>query len=97
MMLVGAFQSVPLVISISAFSLVFASIYSLTFMKLIYYGKSTLTSHLPALSLRELVILIALAFPVLILGVYPEPVLDISREAISRIYQQESVLPTTSP
>ncbi|WP_158367978.1 NADH-quinone oxidoreductase subunit M [Candidatus Williamhamiltonella defendens] len=78
MILFGSFEVVPLITSISTFGLVFASVYSLIMMQRTFYGTPKSESPLSPMTVREGLILMPLVMLLVLLGFYPQPVLDIS-------------------
>ncbi|MCX8956602.1 NADH-quinone oxidoreductase subunit M [Erwinia psidii] len=87
MILTGSFRSVPLIIVIATFGLVFASVYSLVMMQRAYYGAPKSETPLRDMSPREFLIIMVLVVLLVLLGVYPQPILDTSHAAISNIQQ----------
>ncbi|RQM39933.1 NADH-quinone oxidoreductase subunit M [Erwinia psidii] len=87
MILTGSFRSVPLIIVIATFGLVFASVYSLVMMQRAYYGAPKSETPLRDMSPREFLIIMVLVVLLVLLGVYPQPILDTSHTAISNIQQ----------
>lgn len=78
MILFGSFEVVPLITSISTFGLVFASVYSLIMMQRTFYGAPKSEVALTPMTAREGLILMLLLILLVLLGFYPQPVLDIS-------------------
>jgi len=87
MILTGSFQVVPMIIIIATFGLVFASIYSLVMMQRAYYGEAKSKDPLPGMSPREFMTIGVLVVLLVLLGVYPQPILDTSHAAMSNIQQ----------
>ncbi|WP_380179426.1 NADH-quinone oxidoreductase subunit M [Kalamiella sp. sgz302252] len=87
MILTGSFQSVPVIIVIATFGLVFASVYSLIMMQRAYYGAPKSETPLRGMSPREFLMIMVLVVLLLLLGVYPQPILDTSHAAMSNIQQ----------
>ena len=86
MILIGSFQVMPLVVAIASFGLVFSSIYSLRMIHFIYYGKTQLKKEtLSEMSFRECAISGILIILIILIGLYPQFILDTSRIAISNI------------
>ena len=84
MILTGSFQVVPVIIVIATFGLVFASVYSLVMMQRAYYGEAKSKDPLPGMSPREFMTIGVLVVLLVLLGVYPQPILD---TAMSNIQQ----------
>lgn len=87
MILTGSFQVVPVIIVIATFGLVFASVYSLVMMQRAYYGEAKSKDPLPGMSAREFLTIGVLVVLLVLLGVYPQPILDTSHAAMSNIQQ----------
>ncbi|WP_275553876.1 NADH-quinone oxidoreductase subunit M [Mixta sp. Marseille-Q2659] len=87
MILTGSFQVVPTIIVIATFGLVFASVYSLIMMQRAYYGAPKSETPLRGMSAREFIMIMVLVVLLVLLGVYPQPILDTSHAAMSNIQQ----------
>ncbi|VEB86619.1 NADH dehydrogenase subunit M [Citrobacter koseri] len=90
MILFGSYQVVPVITVISTFGLVFASVYSLAMLHRAYFGKAKsqiASQDMPGMSLRELFIILLLVVLLVLLGFYPQPILDTSHSAMSNIQQ----------
>ncbi|KEY57695.1 NADH-quinone oxidoreductase subunit M [Serratia sp. DD3] len=85
MILFGSFQVTPVITIISAFGLVFASVYALMMMQRAYYGAPKSDQPLPGMSARELFIVLLLVVLLVLLGVYPQPVLNTSSAAMDNV------------
>ena len=75
MILFGSYQVVPVITVISTFGLVFASVYSLIMMQRAYYGAPKSDQPLQGMTARELFIILLLVVLLVLLGVYPQPIL----------------------
>ncbi len=90
MILFGSYKVVPTITVISTFGLVFASVYSLSMLHRAYFGKAkseVAAKELPGMSLRELSIILLLVLLLVLLGFFPQPILDTSHAAMSNIQQ----------
>jgi NADH-quinone oxidoreductase subunit M len=90
MILFGSFKVVPVITVISTFGLVFASVYSLAMLHRAYFGKAKseiAAKELPGMSLRELFIILLLVVLLVLLGFFPQPILDTSHSAMGNIQQ----------
>ncbi|MDX7987281.1 NADH-quinone oxidoreductase subunit M [Xenorhabdus sp. 12] len=85
MILFGSFSKFTLVTTVSVFGLVFASVYALYLMQKAYYGTPKTDKPLPQMDAREISILLLLVVLLVLLGVYPQPILDTSAAAMSNI------------
>ncbi|WP_237387382.1 NADH-quinone oxidoreductase subunit M [Xenorhabdus sp. Sc-CR9] len=98
MILFGSFSKFTLITTVSVFGLVFASVYALYLMQKAYYGTPKTDKPLPQMDAREISILLLLVVLLVILGVYPQPILDTSAAAMSNIQNWYSAsLLTTRP
>ena len=77
----------PVVIVIATFGLVFASIYSLIMIHRAYFGPAKADSPIAGLNARELSMVLGLAVLLIILGIYPQPVLDTSAATMHGVQQ----------
>lgn len=85
MILTGGFAMVPAIIVVATFGLVFASVYSLVMIQRAYYGAPSSEKPLRGLSAREFLMIMVLVVLLVLLGVYPQPILDTSAAAMSNI------------
>ena len=82
LILMGAFPiNVPLTV-IATSGLVFSALYSLRLMQIVFLGPSTHTKPIPDLSVREVILMSALTISILLTGLYPQPVLDMTRSVV---------------
>lgn len=87
LILTGSFQGFPWVASIAASGLVFGSVYSLIMIHRAYFGPAKDDHPLMAMKSRELVMVLGLAVLLILLGVYPQPVLDTSAASMHGVQQ----------
>ncbi|WP_225639577.1 NADH-quinone oxidoreductase subunit M [Candidatus Profftia sp. (ex Adelges kitamiensis)] len=85
MILLGSFQIAPFIAVTATFGLVFASVYALIMMQRAYYGATKSKNPLTDMSIRELSIILLLMILLVVLGIYPQPVLNISNIPMSNI------------
>ncbi len=85
MILTGSFQVVPVIIVIATFGLVFTSIYSLIMMQRAYYGAPKSDAPLKAMNAREFITILILVVLVVLLGIYPQPILNTSASTMDSI------------
>lgn len=88
MILCGSFQVAPLITVIATFGLVFASVYSLVMIQRAYYGEAKSPHALPSMTMRELSIILLLVTLLILLGIYPQPILDTSDAVMTKIQQR---------
>jgi NADH-quinone oxidoreductase subunit M len=101
LILMGAYQIDPIVTIVATGGLILAAVYSLLMMQRAFYGEGKSNSPLEDLSGREITLMLSLVALLLMLGVYPQPVLDTSATAmgaIEQIFNPPAVaLPTVTP
>jgi len=90
LILMGSYPSAPWLVSIASVGLVLAVIYSLWMIQKAFYGESNQHSAkkdttLAALTLRERSLLLTLMLALLALGLYPQPVLDLSEGPMQKV------------
>jgi len=85
MILFGSFPLVPTITIIITFALVFASVYSLIMMQRAYYGAPKSEEPLQGMTAREMSIILLLVVLLVLLGIYPQPILDTSSAAMSNV------------
>lgn len=84
----GIFQVVPLVSVLSTIGMMFSSIYSLNFIQKIFYGSCDKKISMIFISKQSLYIIITLAFMLILLGVYPQKIINISYNFIHNIQKR---------
>ncbi len=78
MILMGSFPQVPVIVCIATVGLVLASVYSLVMLQRACFGEGKSSAPLKGLSIREFGLMLLLIALLVGLGVYPQPVLDLS-------------------
>jgi NADH-quinone oxidoreductase subunit M len=87
LILVGSFQVAPWVTVIAATGLVFGSVYSLIMIHRAHFGPAQSDTPIEGLKPRELGMILTLAALLILLGVYPQPVLDTSHASMQGVQQ----------
>jgi NADH-quinone oxidoreductase subunit M len=85
LILIGAFRVSPLLTIAAALGLVAATIYALRMMQQAFYGRTSRERALRDLSGREGAVLAVLAALLLWLGLYPQPVFQTTRPAMTHL------------
>ncbi|RBL91573.1 NADH-quinone oxidoreductase subunit M [Chitinophaga flava] len=80
LILLGSWQANRWITVFAAIGLVVATAYSLRIMQKVFFGPSHGQHVLPDLNKRELVIIVALVMAILLLGLYPQPVLNTTQK-----------------
>ncbi|MBZ0273403.1 NADH-quinone oxidoreductase subunit M [bacterium] len=94
--LVGAFEANVFWTVIAAIGIVFATVYSLFIVQRAFHGSNVHKHALADLSLREAVIYGSFIVPLIGLGIYPQPVLDMVNpvlEGLTRVVTAAAQLP----
>ena len=85
MILLGSFAKAPIVTMIATFGLVLAAVYSLIMVQRACFGPVKVERSLAALGGREFGILLLLAGLLILLGLYPQPVIDTASGSVQSI------------
>ncbi len=85
LILLGTFKVAPLVTIIAASGLILAAVYGLIMMQRAFFGKPQSEERLRDLSGRELGLMFSLMLLLLLLGLYPQPVLNTSAAAMAGV------------
>lgn len=97
LILVGAFKVVPVLTIVATASLVLAGVYSLILIHRTLFGKSATEGKGVDLSARELTLVVSLAVVLLVIGFYPQPLLNVSVEAMTFIQQTYAPVDVSNP
>ena len=82
LILIGSFQVAPIITIIATFGLVLASVYSLIMLQRACFGTPREESMLKGLDTRELTMMLTIAGLLVLLGLYPQPVLDTASSSL---------------
>jgi NADH-quinone oxidoreductase subunit M len=96
LILLGAFKVVPVITIIATASLILAGVYSLIMIHRALFGQPKSQDKLADLSGRELSLIVSLVGILLFLGLYPQPVLNVSQGAMARIEHIYAPVSTSS-
>ena len=88
LILVGTFQAYPAVAVIGFFSMVFVLIYALRMIQDAMFGEARREHHLWDVTPREFIVLSSFALLILVLGLYPQPVLKLLNEPVHRLLSE---------
>ncbi|MCU1718923.1 NADH-quinone oxidoreductase subunit M [Pseudomonas sp. 5P_3.1_Bac2] len=87
LILIGSFPTAPWITVLAAVGLVLGSVYSLIMIHRAYFGPAKQEGALQGLQVRELSMVLLLAVLLILLGVYPQPVLDTSAASMHGVQQ----------
>ncbi len=89
--LAGSFRASMLMTGLACLGLVAATIYSLRIMQKIFYGGESTAMQMQDLSLREKIVSASLVVVIVILGLFPQKVLDTAGPSLDRILDAKSL------
>ena len=85
LILMGAFLvNVPLTV-IATLGLVFSALYSLRLVQKVFLGPTEVEKTLKDLSARELMIMAAFSISIVLLGLYPQLVMDMVKNVVQQL------------
>ena len=87
MILFGTFPSAPVVVIIASTGLVMAAIYSLILMQRVHFGPAYRDGALAGPDWREYGMMLVLLALVLLIGLYPQPLLDTTAGMSGRVVE----------
>ncbi|MDT0617989.1 NADH-quinone oxidoreductase subunit M [Salinisphaera sp. P385] len=85
LILVGTFGVAPVVVVLAGGGLVLGAVYSLVLMHRVYWGPAQGRAELAGLNGREYLTLLMLLALIIGIGIYPQPVLDVSQTAMTEV------------
>jgi NADH-quinone oxidoreductase subunit M len=77
--LLGAFGANSIFSAIATLGLILSALYSLRMLQKVFMGQRTTTEPVKDISTREFIIMAALSISIIILGLFPQPVIDTVR------------------
>jgi NADH-quinone oxidoreductase subunit M len=93
LVLQGTFQTYPAIAMFATLGFVAASVYSLWMVQRIFTGPNKEGWKISDFDGREMVIMTAMVAVIVVLGLYPQPVLNTSRAALQAVQQVSSAPP----
>jgi NADH-quinone oxidoreductase subunit M len=88
LILLGTFKERPVLGGIAFAAIVFVLVYGLRMIQDTIFGDAPQDTALPDLTSREVAILVPLAAAVVVLGLYPGPVLDLVQDPVQRLVDE---------
>jgi NADH-quinone oxidoreductase subunit M len=83
--LAGAFRADIFWTSIATVGLIASTVYSLKIVQRVFHGRKLKEWNLPDFNFREIIVMGSLIISIVWLGLYPQPVLDTSRNSVIQI------------
>jgi NADH-quinone oxidoreductase subunit M len=88
LLLLGAYAANITISVIAATGLIAATVYSVWFMHVTFYSKAETTLQFSDLNIRELIVTSVMVLAIFWIGLFPQPLLDMSRAAIQKVQMQ---------
>ncbi|MDB5250197.1 MAG: dehydrogenase [Segetibacter sp.] len=85
LILMGTFPVNPPLTIIATLGLVFSALYSLRLMQKVFLGPVTTEIPMKDLSVREIIVMGAFTVTIVLLGIYPQPVIDMAATVINNL------------
>jgi len=85
LVLLGAYRANPIMASTAALGFVLSAVYALWLIQRVFFGRGAQKSTIPDLTPRETLAAGALAAALIAIGFYPQPVLDVTRPALTAL------------
>ena len=86
LLILGVFQTNMLAASFAGLSIILGAVYMLrAYQKMMLGETNSLTSHFPKLEKQELITLSIIVILIVVMGVYPKPILDITESSIQTL------------
>jgi NADH-quinone oxidoreductase subunit M len=88
LLILGVFQTNMVAASFAGLSIILGAVYMLrAYQKMMLGETNSLTSHFPKLEKQELITLSIIVILIVVMGVYPKPILDITESSIQTLLQ----------
>jgi len=82
LILIGAFKANILMAVLACVGLIAATLYSLRILQKVFFGKKNTDWKMNDLSMREKVVSVSLVIIIVMLGLFPQPVLDVAKPSL---------------
>ncbi|WEK21151.1 MAG: NADH-quinone oxidoreductase subunit M [Candidatus Pedobacter colombiensis] len=96
LILLGAFKANLLLTIIATIGLIFSAIYALRIVQKIFFGPAKTTDPIHDFSWRETLIMASLAFSLIWLGLYPQPIINTAKPIVNKLEKLFPAPPITS-
>jgi NADH-quinone oxidoreductase subunit M len=93
LVLAGTFKVSPVLTSIATLGFVLSAIYSLWFIQKVFHGPKQQGRQITDLGIREMTVMSFIMACIILLGLYPQPVLDTVRPALESIQSKAVAAP----
>ena len=92
LILIGAFKANILMSCLASLGLIAATIYSLRIVQKVFLGQANTDWKMDDLSVREKLVSASLVIAILLLGLFPQPVLNTAKPAILKTLNKQNVI-----
>lgn len=90
LVLIGAFSANAALTVLATLGLIFSAFYALRMMQKVFLGPVTVTVPLRDLNAREYIMMAALTISIIVLGLFPQPVLDMVKGMIGALVVKQA-------
>ncbi|HRQ51225.1 MAG TPA: NADH-quinone oxidoreductase subunit M, partial [Agriterribacter sp.] len=90
LVLIGAFSANAALTVLATLGLIFSAFYALRMMQKVFLGPATVTAPLRDLNAREYTMMAALTISIIVLGLFPQPVLDMVKSIIGALVVKQA-------
>lgn len=91
LVLLGTYKVSPALAAVASIGFVASAIYSLWMMQRVFFGSTTQVPDIADLSARETLVAVVMAAALLVIGFYPQPILDAAKPGLDALRTPESV------
>jgi NADH-quinone oxidoreductase subunit M len=88
LVLAGTFKVSPVLTSIATLGFVLSAIYSLWFIQKVFHGPKQHEQQIADLGIREMTVMSFIMAGIILLGLFPQPILDTVRPALESIHSK---------
>lgn len=85
LILIGAFSANAALTVLATLGLIFSACYALRMMQKVFLGPATVTAPLKDFNIREWVMMSALTISIIVLGLFPQPVIDMVKGVVKEL------------
>jgi NADH-quinone oxidoreductase subunit M len=90
LILLASYEVNPVLTILASVGLIFAALYSLRMVQRVFLGPPLASSHVTDLNKREFLVLISLSVAIVLLGLFPQPVLDSVKLVVQSLIQKNT-------
>lgn len=84
----GLFQYNVYIAAVAGISIILAAVYTLNMIQKIFYGNTVAsTTNAKEISINVQVMLVVLTITIIVLGIYPQPMIDLTKDTVQAIFK----------